>query len=230
MNNFYEIQVLLLSLKVAVCAVLFSLPFGIYIAWVLEKRKFKGKLILQCLVNLPLVLPPVVIGYILLNLLGRHGWVGFWLYEWTNFSFSFSWWGAAIASAIVSFPLMVRSIRSSIELLDESHQQAARTLGASGFKIFFTITIPLLIPGILVGMVLSFARAMGEFGATVTFMAIMPETPQTLPVAMFRLMSTPEGSASVLRLCLISIAISIFALVLSELLSVWGKKRVGAKC
>lgn len=230
MNNFYEIQVLLLSLKVAISAVILSLPLGIYVAWILEKREFKGKIFLQCLVNLPLVLPPVVIGYLLLTLLGRHGWVGFWIYEWVGFSFSFSWWGAAIASALVSFPLMVRSIRSSIELLDESHQQAARTLGASSIKIFFTITIPLLVPGILVGMVLAFARAMGEFGATITFLAVMPDAPQTLPVAMFRLMSTPEGSASVFRLCVISIGIAIAALLLSEILAKWGKKRLGAQC
>lgn len=226
----YEIQVLLLSLKVAIAAVLISLPFGIYVAWVLEKRQFKGKLLLQCFINLPLVLPPVVIGYVLLNILGRHGWVGFWIYEWVGFSFNFSWWGAALASGIVAFPLMVRSIRASIELLDESNEQAAKTLGASKFKIFLTITLPLMLPGILVGTALAFARSMGEFGATITFIAAMPDAPQTLPVAMFRLMSTPEGGDAAFRLCLIAITISIISLFISELLTRWGKKRMGVAC
>ncbi|MFC0179173.1 molybdate ABC transporter permease subunit [Thorsellia kenyensis] len=229
MNNIFEIQVLLLSLRVGFVSVLLSLPFGIYVAWILEKNHFRGKIILQCIVNLPLVLPPVVIGYLLLILLGRNGILGYWLFEWLGFSFSFSWWGAVLASSIVAFPLMVRSIRTSIELLDESHQQVAKTLGASSFKIFFKITLPLLIPGILIGMILAFARAIGEFGATVTFLVLTPDTVQTLPNAIFRLLSSVEESGTVFRLCMISIVISFAALVFSEMLTQWGKKRVGAK-
>ncbi len=177
MLNEYEWQAVILSLKVSTVAVAASLPFGILMAWVLVRCRFPGKSLLDSLIHLPLVLPPVVVGYLLLISMGRKGFIGEWLYNWFGFSFTFSWRGAALAAAVVAFPLMVRAIRLALEAVDMRLEQAARTLGASPLRVFFTITLPLSLPGIIVGTVLAFARSLGEFGATITFVSNIPGKP-----------------------------------------------------
>ena len=177
----YEWAALLLSLKVSLTSVLFSLPFAIGVAWVLARKKFPGKTLLDGIVHLPLVLPPVVIGYLLLIGFGRQGWLGKPLHELTGLSFSFSWQGAALAAAVVAFPLMVRAIRQGFETVNPKLEYAARTLGSSPTKVFFTITLPLTLPGILTGIILGFARSLGEFGATITFVSNIPEITRTIP-------------------------------------------------
>ncbi|CAG23219.1 molybdate ABC transporter permease subunit [Photobacterium profundum] len=226
----YELQALLLSLKIAGIAVLFSLPFGILCAWVLARCQFIGKSMLDGLIHLPLVLPPVVIGYVLLLTMGRQGVVGKWLYEWFGLTFSFSWRGAALAVAVVSFPLMVRSIRLGLESVDIKLEQAARTLGASPLKVFFTITLPLALPGILTGTILAFARALGEFGATITFVSNIPGETQTIPLAMYSFIETPGAENEAARLCIIAIVIALASLVVSEWLSRIARKRLEAAC
>lgn len=226
----YELQALLLSLKIAGIAVLFSLPFGILCAWVLARCQFIGKSMLDGLIHLPLVLPPVVIGYVLLLTMGRQGVVGKWLYEWFGLTFSFSWRGAALAVAVVSFPLMVRSIRLGLESVDIKLEQAARTLGASPLKVFFTITLPLTLPGILTGTILAFARALGEFGATITFVSNIPGETQTIPLAMYSFIETPGAENEAARLCIIAIVIALASLVVSEWLSRIARKRLEAAC
>ncbi|EAS44097.1 molybdate ABC transporter permease subunit [Photobacterium profundum] len=226
----YELQALLLSLKIAGIAVLFSLPFGILCAWVLARCQFIGKSMLDGLIHLPLVLPPVVIGYVLLLTMGRQGVIGKWLYEWFGLTFSFSWRGAALAVAVVSFPLMVRSIRLGLESVDIKLEQAARTLGASPLKIFFTITLPLALPGILTGTILAFARALGEFGATITFVSNIPGETQTIPLAMYSFIETPGAENEAARLCIIAIVIALASLVVSEWLSRIARKRLEAAC
>lgn len=190
MLNEYEWQAVILSLKVSTVAVAASLPFGILMAWVLVRCRFPGKSLLDSLIHLPLVLPPVVVGYLLLISMGRKGIIGEWLYNWFGFSFTFSWRGAALAAAVVAFPLMVRAIRLALEAVDMRLEQAARTLGASPLRVFFTITLPLSLPGIIVGTVLAFARSLGEFGATITFVSNIQET-RTIPLAMYSLLETP---------------------------------------
>ena len=184
MLNEYEWQAVILSLKVSTVAVAASLPFGILMAWVLVRCRFPGKSLLDSLIHLPLVLPPVVVGYLLLISMGRKGIIGEWLYNWFGFSFTFSWRGAALAAAVVAFPLMVRAIRLALEAVDMRLEQAARTLGASPLRVFFTITLPLSLPGIIVGTVLAFARSLGEFGATITFVSNIPGETRTIPLAM----------------------------------------------
>ncbi|MDD1792137.1 molybdate ABC transporter permease subunit [Enterovibrio makurazakiensis] len=222
-----EWEALLLSLKISVVAVSASLPLGIAMAWVLARKQFAGKAIVDGIIHLPLVLPPVVIGYLLLIVMGRRGAVGQWLYETFGVSFSFSWKGAALASAVVAFPLLVRAIRLSLELVDQRLEQAARTLGASSWRVFFTITLPLIMPGILSGLVLAFARSLGEFGATITFVSNIPGETQTIPLAMFAFIETPGAEQSVARLCVISIVIALLSLVGSEWLSRRMKRRMG---
>jgi molybdate transport system permease protein len=226
----YELQALLLSLKIAGIAVLFSLPFGILCAWVLARCQFIGKSMLDGLIHLPLVLPPVVIGYVLLLTMGRQGVLGKWLYEWFGLTFSFSWRGAALAVAVVSFPLMVRSIRLGLESVDIKLEQAARTLGASPLKVFFTITLPLALPGILTGTILAFARALGEFGATITFVSNIPGETQTIPLAMYSFIETPGAENEAARLCIIAIVIALASLVVSEWLSRIARKRLETAC
>ncbi|MGF1869908.1 molybdate ABC transporter permease subunit [Photobacterium indicum] len=226
----YELQALLLSLKIAGIAVLFSLPFGILCAWVLARCQFIGKSMLDGLIHLPLVLPPVVIGYVLLITMGRQGVLGKWLYEWFGLTFSFSWRGAALAVAVVSFPLMVRSIRLGLESVDIKLEQAARTLGASPLKVFFTITLPLALPGILTGTILAFARALGEFGATITFVSNIPGETQTIPLAMYSFIETPGAENEAARLCIIAIGIALASLVVSEWLSRIARKRLETAC
>ncbi|MBJ7221627.1 MULTISPECIES: molybdate ABC transporter permease subunit [unclassified Brenneria] len=223
----YEWQAVELSLKVSIVAVICSLPLGILMAWVLVRCRFPGKSLLDSIIHLPLVLPPVVIGYVLLIAMGRRGIIGVWLYEWFGFSFSFSWRGAALASAIVAFPLMVRAIRLSLEAVDTRLEQAARTLGAAPWRVFFTVTLPLSFPGIVVGTVLAFARSLGEFGATITFVSNIPGETRTIPLAMYTLIETPGAESAAARLCIIAIALSLVSLLLSEWLTRWSRKRLG---
>jgi molybdate transport system permease protein len=223
-----EWQAVFLSLKVSCVAVLFSLPFGIMMAWILARCRFPGKTLLDSIVHLPLVLPPVVVGYLLLIALGRRGFIGEWLYDWFGFTFAFSWRGAVVASAVMAFPLMVRAIRLALEAVDTKLEQAARTLGAGRWRVFFTITIPLTLPGIIVGTVLAFARSLGEFGATITFVSNIPGETRTIPSAMFTLIETPGAEGTAARLCAVAIVLALMSLVASELLARWGRKRLGA--
>lgn len=223
----YEISALLLSLKVSSVAVLFSLPLGILIAWILSRTEFPGKSLLDGLVHLPLVLPPVVVGYLLLISMGKQGVIGSWLFAWFGLSFSFSWQGAALAAAVVSFPLLVRAIRLSLDAVDTKLEQAARTLGAGRIKVFLTITMPLTLPGLLAGTVLAFARSIGEFGATITFVANIPDETRTLPLAMFSFIETPGAEAEAARLCIIAIVVALASLMLSEWLTRRARKRFG---
>ncbi|MBV7296520.1 molybdate ABC transporter permease subunit [Enterovibrio paralichthyis] len=224
-----EWEALSLSLKISFVAVMVSLPLGIAVAWLLARKQFIGKSILDGLVHLPLVLPPVVIGYLLLISMGRRGVIGSWLYDTFGLSFAFSWRGAALASAVVAFPLLVRAVRLSLELIDGKLEEAARTLGASPWRVFFTITLPLMMPGILSGVVLAFARSLGEFGATITFVSNIPGETQTIPLAMFAFLETPGAEEQVARLCIISIVIALGSLFGSEWLSRRMKRKMGLK-
>ncbi|MFD0965482.1 molybdate ABC transporter permease subunit [Seminibacterium arietis] len=222
-----EIDAISLSIKVALISIFASLPFSIFIAWLLARKEFWGKSVLNGIVHLPLVLPPVVIGYLLLILMGRNGLIGRYLIDWFDFTFSFNWYGAALASAIVSFPLIVRSVRLALESVDFKLEQAARTLGASSIRTFFTITLPLSLPGILSGLILGFARSLGEFGATITFVSNIPKATQTLPLAMSSFIETPGAEHSAARLCLIAIIISLISLLISEWLARHTQKKLG---
>jgi molybdate transport system permease protein len=213
-----------LSLRVASVAMLASLPFGIAIAWLLARREFWGKSLLNGLVHLPLVLPPVVTGYLLLLSFGTRGPIGSVLAEF-GIVFSFRWTGAALASAVMGFPLMVRAIRLSIEAVDTKLEAAASTLGANRAFVFLTVTLPLIAPGIIAGMILCFAKAMGEFGATITFVSNIPGETQTLPSAIYSFTQVPGGDPEALRLTAISVAISLAALMASEVLA----RRAGQK-
>ncbi|EAR61670.1 molybdate ABC transporter permease subunit [Neptuniibacter caesariensis] len=224
----YELSALILSLKVSVTSVVISIPLAVIIAWLLARKNFPGKTLLDGIVHLPLVLPPVVIGYLLLISFGRQGWIGKPLYELTGLSFSFSWQGAALAAAIVSFPLMVRAIRLAIEAVDIKLEQAARTLGASPWRVFMTITLPLTMPGILTGTVLGFARSLGEFGATITFVSNIPEVTRTIPLAMYSFIETPGAEAEAARLCIIAVVIALSSLLLSEWLTRATRHKLGA--
>ncbi|MEJ5082845.1 MULTISPECIES: molybdate ABC transporter permease subunit [unclassified Ochrobactrum] len=209
-------QIVALSLRVAGIAIVVALPIAFFVAWILARFNFPGKSLAQAIVTMPLVLPPVVTGYLLLILFGSRGALGAPLQEWLGLSFSFRWTGAALAAGVMAFPLLVRPIRLSIEGLDRGLEEAARTLGASKLTAFFTVILPPLLPGILAGGVLGFAKALGEFGATITFVSNIPGETQTLSLAIYSLMQTPTGDAEALRLILISAAISIGAVVLSE--------------
>lgn len=211
-----ELVAIRLSLKVATAAALCSLPFGIAMAWLLARRRFVGKSLLDALVHLPLVLPPVVVGYALLVVMGGNGVVGRWLEDTWGVGVAFRWTGAALASAIMGFPLMVRAIRLSIENVDRRLEQAAATLGASPWRVFCTITLPLAWPGVIAGTVLAFAKALGEFGATITFVSNIPGETQTVSSAIYGLMQVPGGEAGIWRLAAVSVAISLAALLASE--------------
>jgi len=208
-----------LSLVVATTAMLASLPLGLAIAWLLARGRFWGKSLLDAVIHLPLILPPVVTGYLLLVGFGRRGPIGQFLYDWFGIILSFRWTGAALACAVMGFPLMVRAIRLSIEAIDRKLEDAAGTLGAGPFWVFLTVTLPLALPGILAGMILCFAKAMGEFGATITFVSNIPGETQTLPSAIYTFTQVPNGDAGAMRLTLISIAISVAALFASEFLA-----------
>ncbi|MEG3134556.1 molybdate ABC transporter permease subunit [Rouxiella sp. T17] len=223
----YEWQAVMLSLKIASVAVIFSLPLGILTAWVLVRCRFPGKSLFDSLIHLPLVLPPVVIGYLLLVAMGRRGFIGERLFDWFGFSVSFNWKGAVLAATVMAFPLMVRAIRQSIEAIDSRLEQAAKTLGASPWKVFFTITLPLSLPGIIVGAVLAFARSLGEFGATITFVSNIPGETRTIPLAMYTLIQTPGAEGAAARLCVLAILLSLAALLFSDLLARRSRKRLG---
>lgn len=214
-----------LSLRVSSVAVLVSLPLGILVALALARGRFWGKALLNGIVHLPLILPPVVTGFLLLIVFGRRGPVGAFLNDWFGIVLSFRWTGAALACGVMGFPLMVRSIRLSIEAVDRKLEEAAGTLGASPAWVFLTVTLPLILPGILAGMILAFAKAMGEFGATITFVSNIPGETQTLSAAIYTFTQVPGGDAGALRLTLVAIAISMVALLASEILA----QRLGRK-
>lgn len=211
-----ELDAIALSLKVALLAALASLPPGIAVAWLLARRRFPGKALLDALVHLPLVLPPVVVGYALLVTFGSQGAVGAFLAGQFGITLAFRWTGAALASAIMGFPLMVRAIRLSIESVDRRLEHAAATLGAGPWRVFATVTLPLAWPGIVAGAVLAFAKALGEFGATITFVSNIPSETQTISSAIYGLMQVPGGESGIWRLALVAVAISLAALLASE--------------
>ncbi|MBD8653495.1 MULTISPECIES: molybdate ABC transporter permease subunit [Rhizobium/Agrobacterium group] len=208
-----------LSLRVSSVAVLVSLPLGILVAYVLARGKFWGKSILNGIVLLPLILPPVVTGFLLLIVFGRRGVVGSFLADYLGIVLSFRWTGAALACGVMGFPLMVRSIRLSIETVDRKLEEAAGTLGASPLWVFLTITLPLILPGIIAGMILAFAKAMGEFGATITFVSNIPGETQTLSAAIYTFTQVPGGDVGAMRLTIVAIAISFAALLASEFMA-----------
>jgi molybdate transport system permease protein len=214
-----ELEAFRLSLWVSGWAVAGSLPLGILFAWILARQRFPGKSLVDGLVHLPLVLPPVAIGYLLLVLFGRKGIIGAWLYETLGITVAFTWKGAALAAAVMAFPLLVRAVRLSFEGVDQKLEYAARTLGAGPVRVFFTVTLPLVTPGIITGLILAFARSLGEFGATITFVSNIRGETQTLPLALYTLTQVPDGELGAMRLCLISVLTAMVALVASELLA-----------
>ena len=218
-----------LTLKVGLAAAAFSLPFGIGVSWLLARKTFPGKALLNALVHLPLVLPPVVTGWLLRVSFGRHGFGGRALEECCGLVLSFRWTGAALAAAVMGFPLMVRAIRLSIEAVDPKLEAAARTLGAPGWYVFATVTLPLAAPGVLAGLILGFAKAIGEFGATITFVANIPGETQTIATAIYSATQDPQGGPATWRLTLIAIVIATAALLLSEALAARLKRGEGAE-
>ena len=220
-----ELEAIRLSLRVASIGTLASLPFALLAAYALARWRFPGKTLFDGLVHLPLVLPPVVTGYLLLVLFGRRGPIGAWLEATFGIVFSFRWTGAALAAGVMGFPLLVRAIRLSFEATDRRLEAAASTLGARASIVFATVTLPLALPGILAGLVLSFAKALGEFGATITFVSNIPGETRTLPAAIYTFTQVPGGDEGAMKLAAVAIAISLAALVLSELLS----RRIAAR-
>lgn len=217
-----EMEIIVLSLKIAGLAILGALPLAFVFAWILARFDFYGKSLLQAALTLPLVLPPVVTGYFLLIVFGARGTIGKTLLEWFDFTFAFRWTGAALAAGLMALPLLIRPIRLAIENIDNGLEEAARTLGAGRIKVFLTITLPLLMPGILAGSVLGFAKALGEFGATITFVSNIPGETQTLSLAIYALLQSPSGDAAALRLIVVSVLLSVMAVVLSE----WLQRRL----
>jgi molybdate transport system permease protein len=217
-----ELDIVLLSLKVAACCVMVLLLPAIAMAWLLARKRFWGHALLDALVHLPMVLPPVVLGYMLLVLLGRRGWIGSWLYEQFHVQLTFHWWGAVIASAVMAFPLMVRAIRQALMQVNPLFEQAAQTLGATPVRTFFTITLPLSYHGVLTGGILAFSRSLGEFGATITFAGNLEGETRTLPLAIYSLTQSPEGDAAALRLVILSVLVSVVALLASQ----WLERRL----
>jgi len=218
-----------LSLIVATTAMIASLPLGLVVALLLARGRFWGKSLLDAIVHMPLILPPVVTGYLLLIGFGRRGPIGQFFYDWFGIVLSFRWTGAALACAVMGFPLMVRAIRLSIEAVDRRLEDAAGTLGANPLWVFLVVTLPLCLPGIIAGMILCFAKAMGEFGATITFVSNIPGETQTLPSAIYTFTQVPGGDAGAMRLTLISIAISVTALFLSELMARMVGRRIAVE-
>jgi len=214
-----EIEAVRLSLRVAFWAMLWSLPFGLAAALVLARARFWGKSLLDGAIHLPLVMPPVVTGYILLLLFGRNGPLGRFFEDDLGIVFAFRWTGAALAAAVTAFPLMVRAMRLSLEAVDRRLEEAAGTLGARRICVFMLVTLPLMMPGIIAGMVLSFARSLGEFGATITFVSNIPGETQTLPLAIYTLTQTPGGDPAALRLTAVAVVLSMLALLASEMLA-----------
>ena len=223
-----EWQAVALSVRVSFWATLISLPLGIWVAHLLARGNFWGKQVLNGLVHLPLILPPVVTGYVLLLTFGRKGFVGQYL-DMIGIVLAFKWTGAVFAAAVMAFPLMVRAIRLSIEAVDQKLEEAASTLGASPVRVFISVTLPLITPGILAGAILAFAKAVGEFGATITFVANIPGKTQTLPSAIYALLQVPDGDGQALRLVWVAIAVALSALVLSEVLARYLAHRIAGK-
>ncbi|MBB3411802.1 molybdate transport system permease protein [Rhizobium sp. BK316] len=221
-----EWTAILLSLRVSFVAMIASLPLGILVALLLARGRFWGKSLLNGVIHLPLILPPVVTGFILLILFGRRGPIGSLLDQYLGIVLSFRWTGAALACGVMGFPLMVRSIRLSIEAVDRKLEEAAGTLGASPLWVFLTVTLPLIIPGVIAGMILCFAKAMGEFGATITFVSNIPGETQTLSAAIYTFTQVPGGDSGAMRLTLVSIVISMLALFASEFLSYLAGRRI----
>jgi molybdate transport system permease protein len=211
-----EAEALHLSLRVSIWSVVVSLPLGLIVAWLLARGRFRGRTLVSALVHLPLVLPPVVTGYALLLLFGRQGPLGAVLERWFGLVFAFRWTGAALAAGVMGFPLLVRALQLSIESVDRGLEQAAATLGARPAVVFLTVTLPLMLPGLLAGALLAFAKSLGEFGATITFVSNIPGETRTLPIAIYSLLQVPGTDASVLRLSLLSVAVSLVAVVGSE--------------
>jgi len=218
-------EVIRLSLKVAIVGVVLTLPVAFGLAYVLARGRFPGRILLDAIVHLPLVLPPVVTGWILLILFGRTGPIGGWLDRIFGVTLMFRWTGAALAAAVMALPLMVRAIRLSIEAVDRRLEGAARSLGASPWRAFRTITLPLSLPGVWAGLVLGFARSLGEFGATISFVSNIPGQTRTLPIAIYTALQLPDGESAVVRLALVSVALSLGALVASE----WLVRRQGGR-
>jgi molybdate transport system permease protein len=211
-----EVDAVRLSLSIALRSVLFSLPLAILVAWLLTRRKLHGRLLLDAFVHLPLVLPPVVVGYLLLLLFGMRGPIGGWLYVHFGIQLVFTSAGAALATAVMSFPLMVRAIRISLEGIDAGLEDAARTLGAGAWDRFFTVTLPLMLPGILAGVITAFSAGLGEFGAVITFVSNIPGETRTLPLALYTALQTPGGDAVAARLATISFSLGLLGLIGAE--------------
>ncbi len=214
-----------LSLRIALVATAWALPFGIAIGWLLARGRFWGKTVLDGLVHLPLVLPPVVTGYLLLVWFGRKGPIGAFLYDHLGVVFAFRWTGAALASGVMGFPLLVRPIRLALEAIDQRLEDAAATLGANPVLVFLTVTLPLALPGIVAGVLLCFARALGEFGATITFVSNIPGETQTISAAIYTFLQIPEGDAAAGRLVIVAIILSLTALIAAE----WLGRRASAR-
>ena len=223
-----EWQAVALSLRVSLWATLFSLPFGIFVAYALARWSFPGKQIVNGLVHLPLILPPVVTGYLLLLSFGTRGPIGSFLADW-GIVFAFRWSGAALAAAIMAFPLMVRAIRLSIEAVDPKLEQAAATLGAAPAWVFLTVTLPMALPGIVAGTILAIAKAMGEFGATITFVSNIPGETRTIPSAIYAFLQVPGGEGAALRLVIVAVVVAMAALLLSEIFARRVAARVGGQ-
>ena len=224
-----EWEAVRLSLWVSMWATLASLPFGLLVAFALARWRFPGRALLNGLVHLPLILPPVVTGYLLLSLFGRRGPLGQILEQSFGITIAFQWTGAALAAAIMGFPLMVRAMRLAIEAVDPKLEEAAATLGASRITIFFTVTLPLVLPGLIAGAILGFAKALGEFGATITFVSNIPGQTQTLPSAIYAFLQVPGGENAALRLVVASIALAMLALALSEWFAKAATNRVAGR-
>ncbi len=222
-----EWQALWLSARVAFWAMLVCLPLGVLVGWLLARREFRGKLLLEILVQLPMVLPPVVPGYALLWLLGTRGPVGHWLQETFGLVLAFSWRGAVVASAVMAFPLLVQPVRVAFRLVDARLEQAAATLGARPLDAFFTVALPLALPGVLAGAVLCFSRSLGEFGATMAFVGNIPGETRTLPLAIYSYMNVPGGEGPALRLAALSIGLAVAALTVSHVLTRRAERRLG---
>jgi molybdate transport system permease protein len=218
---------LMLSLRISLVATIATLPFAIYLAWILARREFWGKAALSALAHIPLVLPPVVTGYLLLLGFGRNGPIGGFLAEWFGITLAFRWTGAALAAAIMSFPLMLRAIRLAFEAVDPKLEETGATLGLSPLGVFARITLPLALPGILVGAVMGFAKAMGEFGATITFVANIPGETQTIPSAIYALLQIPGQESAAATLVLWALGVSLAAVILSERLARLMARRIG---
>lgn len=224
-----EVEVLWLSLRVACWSVFASLPFAVAVAYVLARASFPGKTLFDAVVHLPLVLPPVVVGFFLLLLFGRRGPIGEILDQWFGLVIAFRWTGAALAAAVMGFPLMVRAIRLSFETVDRKLEAAASTLGAGRLGVFLTVTLPLALPGVITGVLLSFARSLGEFGATITFVSNIPGETRTLPLAIYTYTQTPTGDAAALRLSAIAVLLSLAALYVSEVMVRRATRRVAGE-